>query len=91
MISERTALKIDKTFDALKPEDKRRLYLELKDLGLKIEFGVESWRFYMAKKARRTQGKISKLYALFAEFEKDDVEVFLNAFSEGEQNDDNTL
>lgn len=36
----------------------------------------------MLRKARMTQGKLSKLYALFAEFEKDDVEVFLNAFSE---------
>lgn len=82
MIDEKTGRKIDKTFDSLKPEVKHKLYLELKDLGLKIEFGAESWRAYMERKARMTQGKLSKMYALFAEFEKDDVDVFLNAFSE---------
>lgn len=82
MISETTGRKIDKTFDSLKPEVKRKLYLELKDLGLKIEFGAESWRAYMERKARMTQGKLSKMYALVAEFEKADVDVFLDAFSE---------
>jgi hypothetical protein len=82
MISEKTGHKIDKTFDSLKPEVKHKLYLEIKDLGLKIEFGAESWYAYMHRKARMTQGKLSKLYTLLAEFERDDVDVFLNAFSE---------
>jgi hypothetical protein len=82
MISEKTGRKLDKLFENLKPEVKHKLYLELKDLGLKIEFGVESWCTYMTRKARMTQGKLSKMYALFAEFDKDDVDVFLNAFSE---------
>ena len=82
MISEKTGRKIDKTFDTLKPKLKNRLFQEIKDLGLRIEFGTESWNAFMNRKARMTQGKLSKMYALFAEFEKDDVEVFLNAFSE---------
>ncbi len=82
MISEATGRKIDKAFEGLKPEVKHKLFQEIKDLGLKIEFGAESWRAYMERKARMTQGKLSKMYALFAEFEKDDVDVFLNAFSE---------
>jgi hypothetical protein len=82
MINEATGRKIDKIFDSLKSEVKHKLFQEIKDLGLKIEFGAESWRAYMERKSRMTQGKLSKMYALFTEFEKDDVEVFLNAFSE---------
>lgn len=82
MIAEKTSRKIDRTFDALKPEVKHKLFQEIKDLGLKIEYRAESWSAYMLRKAKMTQGKLSKLYALFAEFEKDDVNVFLNAFSE---------
>jgi hypothetical protein len=82
MITERTGRKIDKVFDELKPKLKNRVFQEVKDLGLKIEFGAESWEAYMRRKARMTQGKLSKMYELFAEFEKDDVDVFLNAFSE---------
>ena len=82
MISEKTSRKIDKTLDTLNSEVKYKLFQEIKDLGLKIEFGAESWKAYMGRKARMTQGKLSKMYALFAEFEKDDVDVFLNAFSE---------
>lgn len=82
MISDATGHKIDRIFDSLKPTVKHKLFQEIKDLGLRIEFGAESWSAYMLRKARMTQGKLSKLYALFAEFEKDDVEVFLNAFSE---------
>jgi len=82
MISEEASHKIDKILDSLKFETKHKLFQEIKDLGLKIEFGAESWKAYMERKARMTQGKLSKLYALFAEFEKADVDVFLNAFSE---------
>ena len=82
MIYEKTGRKIDRIFDSLKPAVKHKLFQEIKDLGLCIEFGAESWSAHMLRKARMTQGKLSKLYTLFAEFEKDDVEVFLNAFSE---------
>ncbi len=82
MISETTGRKIDRTFDGLKPAVKNKLFQEIKDLGLKIEYGAESWRAYMERKARMTQGKLSKMYSLFAKFEKDDVDVFLDAFSE---------
>lgn len=82
MISETTGRKIDQILDSLKFETKSKLFQEIKDLGLKIEFGAESWKAYMERKARMTQGKQSKMYALFALFEKDDVDVFLNAFSE---------
>jgi len=81
MISEKTGRKLDKIFDSLKVEVKNKVYQEVKDLGLKIEFGSESWSAYMRRKARMTQGKLSKLYKLFAEFEQDDVDVFLDAFS----------
>lgn len=82
MISEKTSCKIDQTLDSLKLEVKYKLFQEIKDLGLKIEFGAESWKAYMERKARMTQGKQSKLYTLLAKFEKEDVDVFLNAFSE---------
>lgn len=82
MISEKTGRKIDRTFASLKPEVKHKIFQDIKDLGLKIEFGTESWRAYMERKARMTQCKLNKMYSLFAKFEKDDVEVFLNAFSE---------
>ena len=81
MISEKTGRKLDKTFDSLKVEVKHKVYQEVKDLGLKIEFGAESWSAYMRRRAKMTQGKLSKLYKLFAEFEQDDVSVFLDAFS----------
>jgi hypothetical protein len=82
MISERTGNKLDRTFDQLKPEAKHALYLELKDLGLKIEFGAESWYRYMRRKSNSTQGKMSKLYKLLAEFEKDDIDTFMTAFTD---------
>jgi hypothetical protein len=81
MISEKTGRKLDKTFDSLKVEVKNKVYQEVKDLGLKIEFGTESWSAYMRRRTKMTQGKLSKLYKLFAEFEQDDVDVFLDAFS----------
>lgn len=82
MISEKVGRKLDKTFNELRVEVKNSVYQEVKDLGLKIEFGSESWSAYMRRKARMTQGKLSKLYKLFAAFEQDDVDVFLDAFSD---------
>lgn len=85
MISDTTSHKIDRIFDSLKPAVKHKLFQEIKDLGLRIGYGAESWSAYMRRKARMTQGKLSKLYALFAEFEKDDIDVFLDAFSEDDK------
>lgn len=45
-------------------------------------FANRVWNNFMHHKARRTKGKVSKLYTLFGKFEKDDIEVFFNAFTE---------
>lgn len=82
MISERVGKKLDTTFDQLNINVKHKLFQEIKDLGLRIAYRSDSWGRYMFRKSRSTQGKLSKLYALLAEFEEEDVNVFLNAFSE---------
>jgi hypothetical protein len=82
MIDSKTSVKIDRILSSLKPEAKHQIFEDMEVIGLRIEFGTDTWNNFMYHKARRTKGKISKLYKLFGTFEKDDVEVFFNAFTE---------
>jgi len=91
MIDEKVSDQIGRIFDSLKQSSKEQVFDDMKVIGIRIELGTDSWRNFMYQKAKKTKGKLGKLYGLMSLFEKEDIEKFFAAFTEHIVLDNTTL
>ena len=69
-------------FDKLPVVTKNQIYQEMLNLGLRISYKETAWHSHMRQRVKTTKGDLKRYYALLTNFSPNDVDTFLNAFSE---------
>src|SRR5574343_46348 len=73
--------KLSNLLDSLNSAQKYLIFQAIQDIALQVSFGSTTWYDALKRKQSQHKGKMSKVFKLFQEFDTNEIETFLNAFS----------